>query len=401
MACAVVLSAGLIRATAAGAEPSNGTLTTNSYSNSAGTLSYELYVPASYDASKPTPLIVALHGCTQSADIFRKQTRFDDLAAQKGFIVVYPEQSKGNNQFTCWNWFQSAHQNRDAGEPSMIAGITRTIQGQYNVDPARTYVAGLSAGAAMSEVMGVTYPDLYAAVGIGSGCEYQAGAACAGYKSQDPEVAGKAAHQAMGSHARLLPGIVFQGDKDTTVPPVNADQLVQAGQVMNDLADDGAQNGSVPSAPAKTTNGMSSGGEAYTVNYYSDGHGHELSQYWVVHGMAHAWSGGDAAEQYSDPKGPDESTAMYEFFMSHPMGGTGPSLGDPAMPGGGSLPSVPGLPGNGGGSGTGTTLPTGGGTLPTGGGTLPKITWPVNLPRPTKVTWPTWKWPTVTSPAHH
>lgn len=334
---AMAMAAGFIQTTAARAEPTGGSLTTKTYSNAAGSLNYELYVPASYSASNPAPLIVALHGCTQNADTFRTQTHFDDLAAQKGFIVVYPEQSKSNSSFGCWNWFQSQHQTRGAGEPSIIAGITQTVQQQYSVDPARVYAGGLSAGAAMSVVMGTTYPDLYAAVGVGSGCEYQAGAACAGWQSEDPQTSARAAYAAMGQRARMLPSIVFQGDKDTTVPPKNADQLVASNLMAADMADDGSQNGSVPSMPAKTTNGVSPGGMSYTVKYYSDGKKHELTQYWTVHGMGHAWSGGDASTQYSEPKGPDESLAMYEFFMNHPMGQAGPALGS-------ALPGIPGFP---------------------------------------------------------
>jgi poly(hydroxyalkanoate) depolymerase family esterase len=350
-ACAA-LAATTLGASAASAEPTAGNLSRGSYTSSAGTLSYETYVPASYKQGSQMPLIVALHGCTQTADNFRTQTRFDDLAASKGFIVVYPEQSKANNNLTCWNWFQQADMQRGSGEPSLIAGITKTVQAKYGVDPNKVYVGGLSAGGAMAAVMGATYPDIYAAIGVGSGCEYSAGAPCAGYQSADPEQAGKSAHQAMGTNARVLPFIVFQGDQDTTVPPVNAQQAVRAGQVMADLADDGDENGSIPTGAAKVVNGQAPGGESYTVSFYNDGTGKELAQYWLVHGMGHAWSGGDASQQFSDPKGPDESLAMYDFFMDHPMGG-GPSAGGGSSSGGSS---------------------TGGGKLPTaGGGTS---TWP-------------------------
>jgi poly(hydroxyalkanoate) depolymerase family esterase len=263
-------------------------------------------------------LVVALHGCTQTADVFRQLTRFDALAGAKGFIVVYPEQTTSHNFMRCWNWFQDQHMHRGAGEPSLIAGITDWVRRHYTIDRRRIYVAGLSAGGAMAEVMGATYPDLYAAVGVGSGCEYDAGAACAGYRSTDPEQAGRAAYQEMGRHARRLPFVVFQGDQDYIVPPTNAQQLVRAGQVAADWSDDGSENGSVPTAPTTTTSGQSPGGQSYTSQDYSDGHGHELARLWLVHGMGHAWSGGNAAEQYADPAGPDETAAMYDFFTNHP-----------------------------------------------------------------------------------
>jgi poly(hydroxyalkanoate) depolymerase family esterase len=313
--CALLVATALLPATAGAA---TGGVTTGSYTNSAGTLAYQLYVPTTYEAGTAMPLVVALHGCTQSADQFRQLSGFDDVAEAKGFIVVYPEQSKSANQLSCWNWFKTEQLSRSSGEPSMIAGITDWVQQHYTVDSHRTYVAGLSAGGAMAAVMGATYPDVYAAIGIGSGCEYAAGAACAGYQSADPEQAGQQAYKAMGTHARPMPFVIFQGDQDTTVPPINAQQDVRASQVTADWADDGAENGSVPTAPMQTTDGQVPGGRSYTTTYYSDGHGHELGQCWMVHGMGHAWSGGSSAESYADPSGPNESAAMYDFFASHP-----------------------------------------------------------------------------------
>lgn len=342
IACAFAVAATALHPAVTHAEPLDGTLSNGTFSDAAGSLGYELFVPASHEPGKPMPLVIALHGCTQTATAFRTLSRLDELAAAKGFIVAYPEQTKEGNSFKCWNWFQDAHMNRAVGEPSLIAGITLKLIAEYGVDPRQVYVTGLSAGGAMATVMATTYPDLYAAVGIGSGCEYSAGAACAGYRSTDPEQAGKRAYQAMGAFARPVPFIVFTGDQDKTVPPVNADQLVRAQQVTADWADDGSKNGSVPTAAVKTVTGKSRGGRSYTVRYYSDGHGHQLGEYWVIKGMGHAWSGGNPSVQYADAAGPDESAAMYDFFATHPLGEPGPPIGNesPSLPGG-WLPSLP------------------------------------------------------------
>jgi poly(3-hydroxybutyrate) depolymerase len=206
---------------------------------------------------------------------------------------------------------------RRAGEPSIIAGITGWVRRRYAVDPRRIYVAGFSAGGAMASVMGATYPDLYAAIGVGSGCEYAAGAPCAGYRSADPEQAGLLAERAMGSFARPLPVVVFQGARDTTVPPVNAEQLVRQWQVTADWADDGAANGSVP-RPARRTSFDSGRGRARVASY-ADARGQVLVRRWLVPGMGHAWSGGCTCAAYADPGGPDATRVMYDFFMSHPM----------------------------------------------------------------------------------
>jgi poly(hydroxyalkanoate) depolymerase family esterase len=319
LAAAAFAAAALATAAMPGvASAEQGSLTAGTYVGADGTLGYELYVPDSYEAGTPVPLVVALHGCTQTASGFADLTRLDELAAAHDFIVVYPKQDASSNQMKCWSFFNNSHMQRGAGEPSLIAGITQWVQQHYDVDPHRTYVGGLSAGGAMASVMGATYPDLYAAIGVGSGCEYAATAACAGYKGIDPEQAGQSAYKAMGSYARPMPAIVFEGDQDTTVPPVNAQQVVRQWQVTADLADDGAENGSVPSASIVTSDGQVPGGRAYTITDYSDGHGGELIQSWLVHGMTHAWSGGNSAESYADPSGPDESAAMYAFFMAHP-----------------------------------------------------------------------------------
>ena len=295
-----------------------GSLVSGSYTNAAGTRKYEVYVPSRYKAGTPLPLLVALHGCTESIDVFRQLTALDKLAESAGFIVVFPGQTPSANSQGCWNWFSQANMQRGAGEPSVIAGITQTIQQRYSVDKKRTYVLGFSAGGAMATVMGATYPDLYAAVGSGSGCEYN-GLPCVGAPGPDPVTSGQAAYKAMGSHARRMPVIVFQGDADTTVVPANADRIVREWQVTDDWADDGSSNGSIPLAPISTSNNRAAGGRSYTVTTYGDGHGGELIQYDVVHGMNHAWSGGCACEQYADPAGPNESQAMLDFFLRHPM----------------------------------------------------------------------------------
>jgi poly(hydroxyalkanoate) depolymerase family esterase len=322
----------------AAATAATGNLTSADYTGPEGNQHYELYIPSSYKAGTPMPLVVGLHGCTQTADSFRLLSRWDALAEAKGFIVVFPQQDPNANNFKCWNFFQDAHMHRSAGEPTRIAAVTTYIEQHYSVDPQRIYASGLSAGGAMASVMAATYPDLFAAIGIGSGCEYAATATCAGYKSADPVQAGQQAYKEMGPRARPMPFIAFEGDADTTVPPVNADQLVEQWLVTDDLADDGSLNNSIGRMPAKTSNGVAQGGESYTVRSYVDSHRAELAQYWVVHGMNHAWSGGDPSQQYSDAKGPDETAAMYAFFMSHtgPAGQAGtkvaPTTSKPAMP---------------------------------------------------------------------
>jgi poly(hydroxyalkanoate) depolymerase family esterase len=294
-----------------------GSLTSGSYANSSGTLGYELYVPSTYRAGTPVPLVVALHGCTETADVYRQLSGWDSLAEAKGFIVLFPQQSSSRNNQSCWNWFQQADMQRGSGEPAMIAGAVSSIEQNHSIDSHRVYVAGFSAGGAMANVMGATYPDVFAAVGVGSGCEYN-GLPCVGYQGPDPTQTGQQAYRAMGPQARVMPAIVFQGDADTTVAPANAPLIVREWQVTDDYADDGSANGTIPASPLNASSSAVPGGRAYTVTTYGDGHGHELIQYWLVHGMSHAWSGGNSIESYADPAGPNETAAMYAFFANHP-----------------------------------------------------------------------------------
>lgn len=298
--------------------PLKGRYFTGQFTNAAGTRNYRGYVPATYKAGTAVPLVVALHGCAQTADIFGKQTKLDNLAEAKGFIAVYPEQNSKANSMSCWNWFKPEHQQRGQGEPSIIAGITQWVQQNYTVDAKRVYVEGFSAGAAMSNVMAATYPDVYAASGVGSGIEYNGGVAAMGGYILDAKQSGRAAYQAMGSHARVVPTVIVHGGADKTVPVANADHLVQQWQTTNDLADDGVLNGSVPTAAAATKSDFGFGGQ-YTVTSYADGHGREVLQYWRVDQMKHAWSGGCSCQDYSYPNGPDETKAMVDFFLNHPM----------------------------------------------------------------------------------
>src|SRR6201995_3086744 len=259
-----------------------GQLPSGTYTNGAGSLGYELYVPSSYRAGTAVLLVVALHGCTENADVYRQLSGWDSLAEAKGFIVLFAQQSSSRNSQSCWNWFQSADMQRGSGEPAIIAGMVSSVEQKYAVDAHRVYVAGFSAGGAMANVMAATYPDVFAAVGVGSGCEYN-GLPCVGAPGPAATQTGQQAYQAMGSNARVMPAIVFQGDSDDIVDPANGPLIVNEWPVTDKHALDGSPTGSTPTTPLSTTNGTSSGGQSYTVTRYGDQNGNDLINYWVIH----------------------------------------------------------------------------------------------------------------------
>lgn len=315
------------------AHASSGTFTQYTYNGSAGSRPYYVYTPANYQVGTAVPLIVMLHGCTQTPTDFAAGTQMNTLADQQQFIVVYPQQTSTYNSLSCWNWFQTADQARGSGEPAIIAGIVQTVEqttSQWTIDPNRVYVAGMSAGAAMAVIMAATYPDIFAAMGSESGLEYQAATsetAATTAESQggpSPTQQGQAAYNAMGSAARVVPTIVFQGQSDYTVYPVNGDQIVQQWMETDHLASNGSYNASF-SSPTTTTNGQvsGSGGHSYTVQTWNDNNSREIEEYWKINGMGHAWSGGSSSGSYTDPNGPSATNAMYTFFMNHSMNGQG------------------------------------------------------------------------------
>ena len=264
----------------------------------AGTRAYKLYIPSSY-TGQPMPLVLMLHGCKQNPDDFAAGTGMNALAEEQGCLVAYPAQAKKANGSNCWNWFQAGDQRRDQGEPSIIAAITREIMRDYKVDPARVYVAGLSAGGAMAAILASEYPDLYAAAGIHSGLP--TGAAHDVPSAFAAMNSGMAPGTAKAGAKAAVPVIVFHGDSDKTVHPRNGHDVL-------------AQQTGPQASAATTEQGSTPNGRSYTKAVHRDAAGKLVAEHWTVHGSGHAWSGGSRRGSYPDPKGPDASREMMRFF---------------------------------------------------------------------------------------
>lgn len=280
--------------------PAAGQYVDGSFANSEGTRAYKLYIPSIRDAG-PRPLIVMLHGCTQSADDFAAGTRMNFVAEARGCFVVYPEQSQAANASKCWNWFRPGDQARGRGEPSMIAGITHEIVETHDIDRARIYVAGLSAGGAAAAIMGEVYSDLYAAVGVHSGL------ACGSAHDVASAFTAMRGTRNLSTTRAALPAkptIVFHGDSDATVHPCNGAKVISRIAVDAKLK-------------TQTVRKSSPSGTSFSHTVHRDVSGLSVLELWELHGAGHSWSGGSPAGSFTSADGPDASKEMLSFFLKH------------------------------------------------------------------------------------
>jgi len=282
--------------------PPGAELLDRRFASPAGARRYTLYVPAKGKGTA-RPLIVMLHGCTQDPDDFALGTRMNAVAEELGALVAYPAQDASANRTLCWNWFDAAHQRRGVGEPAIIAGIVQEVIARFRVDPARVFVAGLSAGGAMAAVMGGVYPDLFAGVGVHSGLPH-------GAAHDLPSALGAmrngAAREVGGARrpGRVPRLIVFHGDGDSTVHPDNGARLLDRVR---------GETGRPPRVERGARNGR-----AFTRTTYFGRDGTAVAEDWQVHGLGHAWSGGSRDGSHADPSGPDASREMLRFFLTTP-----------------------------------------------------------------------------------
>jgi poly(hydroxyalkanoate) depolymerase family esterase len=276
---------------------------------------YRVFVPVSHADGGAMPLLVLLHGCTQSPSDVALGTQMDIVAGELGVMVVYPEQPDRYHIQRCWRWYEPAHQQRGQGEPAVLAAIAREVAERYGADRQRIYVAGISAGGLMALATALSYPDVFAAVGVHSAGAYGVAdnvpRALALMRDGAPNVAAAAdaAMRTMGERARLIPMIVLHGDSDAVVHPRNADDLVAqwrgvAARTQTDLA--GAEEQPIEE-----------GGRLARRLRYSNAAGMVMIERWMIGGLGHAWSGGSTSGSYADSAGPDASRAVVRFLLAH------------------------------------------------------------------------------------
>lgn len=281
--------------------PNGAQFKRETFSCHAGTRAFRTYVPA-LAQSGVTGVIVMLHGCTQTPEDFAAGTGMNLLAEEHRFIVVYPAQARGDNAQSCWNWFSRGDQQRGRGEPAILAGIAQQVCAEHGVARENTFVAGLSAGAAMSAILGETYADVFAAVGAHSGLPV---GAAKDVSSAFLAMGGTVASISPPPHnSETVRTIIFHGTADATVQHSNSDLIAQRALRAN-----AAQ--SVESSHHGTT-----AGRPFTCKVSKDMRGIPIVEQWSVDGQGHAWSGGNSGGSYADPTGPDASAEMVRFFFN-------------------------------------------------------------------------------------
>jgi poly(hydroxyalkanoate) depolymerase family esterase len=240
-----------------------------------------------------------LHGCGQTTDDFATGTRMNALAEELGVIVVYPAQNRQAQKNRCWSWYRRGDQSRVAGEPALLADLTRMVLSTTPADPARVYVAGLSAGASMALILAAAYPDIFAAVGAHSGLSvgsaHDASTAMIAMKHGAPGVRSPTA----------VPTINFHGENDKVVH-------VRNGRYVAARAAD-----AYPDLVGIERKGRTPDGHPFVRQFYRKGRGKSFTEFWVITGAGHAWSGGSPAGRFTDPAGPDASREMLRFMLQH------------------------------------------------------------------------------------
>lgn len=281
------------------------------------TLRYHLYLPSGRLPDERLPLLVMLHGCSQDGVVLAAGSRMNAIAQQHGCAVLYPEQSRTVNAQRCWNWFDREAQHGQA-EAGLIVRLVLDVMRREAIDVQRVYVVGMSAGAAMAEILALRFHELFAASALHSGVMYAAAGSAGealGVMRSGANVAPTAVASRLradfGQEVTLAPALVIHGRADSTVNPLNAEQIVALRLALAGLT--GADER--PIAPTAELD-LEIGGRKTLQRDYSR-NGSLLVRMLLIDGLGHAWSGGDAQENFNDPAGPDASLMIMQFLQRH------------------------------------------------------------------------------------
>jgi poly(hydroxyalkanoate) depolymerase family esterase len=330
--CVIALGTAPARAAAAGDPPDPGSTQKFTYDSGGNAFPYIVYVPTSYDAARPGPLVVMTHGCQTTAEQQLRANLYNPVAEREGFVILYPdvdavEAAQPGPTQRCWQFPNPASWHRGSGDAAAIAGMTRTVMARWRVDPERVYMVGMSAGSFMTSIMAAAYPDLFAAVAINAGGAY-ADASCLVAGPGIPVAqSAQLARDEMGARARIVPRLVMGGDADQGIPPACADKALEQGLRTNNLVLGDRQDAPISLKPASVREEAPAkpGGYGSTVRTYRDPAGCLIGERWLIHGMNHFWPGGTSDPKYkdfTDPKGPNGAEISWAFLSRYTKAAT-------------------------------------------------------------------------------
>ncbi|MEZ0114337.1 poly(hydroxyalkanoate) depolymerase family esterase [Catenulispora sp. EB89] len=281
-AALLTLAASALTLSPSGASPAHAASSLNQVTNfgsNPGNLAMYSYVPQALPQG--APLVVALHGCTQTATDYYDHSGWSQFADQWGFTVVFPQTSSANNSLSCFSWFDSTKDTRGNGEAASVAAMVSYAESHYGSDPHRVYVTGLSAGAGLTADLLADYPDVFAGGAIDSGLPAQcattqsAASSCQmNNQNLTPAQWGDKVRNSDPGYTGPWPRVaIWQGSADYTVYPVNATELR-----------DQWTNAWGISQTASSTQTLSGG---TTESVYNDGSGKPAVEMYSISGMGH------------------------------------------------------------------------------------------------------------------
>ena len=329
--------------------PDPGSTQTFTYGSGVAAHPYIVYVPTSYDAARPAPLVVMTHGCQTTAEQQMRANLYNQVAEHEGIVVLYPdvnaiEAAQPGPTARCWQFPSPLSWRRDSGDAGAIAGMTRAVMERWRIDSERVYMVGMSAGSFMTSIMAAAYPDLFAAVGIMAGGAYADPLCLVGNPASTPaSISAQLAFDEMGPRARIVPRLVMGGDADAGITPACADKALEQGLRTNNLVLGGGQDAPISLKPASMREEPNQGGYPSTVSTYLDPDGCLIGERWLIHGMNHFWSGGSSDPKWAnwtDPKGPSGAEISWRFLSRYTKSSTAmpcaevpaPSVTAPASP---------------------------------------------------------------------
>ncbi len=321
----LILSSALLALTFSSTVIAADVFESGKYDGIFGTRNYKVYIPKGIAKNTKAPVVVMLHGCEQDAAEFAQGTRITQWADKEKFIVLLPEQNKAYNPYKCWNWVLPVNNTR-SGETQVIIEMLDVVLEKYNADKDRVFAAGMSAGASMVNILGNCYPERFKALASHDGTQYFSSATAMDFADvvlYGPSVPAPTAAQTgyncsmfVTNRPTQMPIIIFHGMNSPYMSPAHAYQVESEFKILNDYLDNGARDTSY--FLEKDVKFIPGSAGTYGYNKYTTtNHKHVvLFERYMINDLSHAWSGGVANLPYNDPKGPDASALIINFFKT-------------------------------------------------------------------------------------